>query len=119
MKILAILAMLASAGSSFAQDEIFKPRHGGEVIKKSGLGYEVVRKSKEIVVYPPKDKENAPTPNTIIVRFKNKKGIADQMELKLLPMKEPGSRESYSAPLPTNIYIAGGMTFDLNFTKKK
>lgn len=118
MKILAILAILASHGSSFAQDEIFKPTHGGEMVKKKGLGYEVVRKTKEIVVYPPKDKKDAPVPNVIIIKFKNKEGIIDQMELKLLPMREPGNI-GYMAPLPTNIYIAGGITFDLSFGKKK
>jgi hypothetical protein len=116
MKILTILAMLASSTSSFAQDEIFKPKHGGEVIKKSGLGYEVVRKKREILVYPPKEKD-FPTPSTVIVKFKNKKGIVDQMELKLLPMKEPGTNV-YSAPVPASVYIAGGVTFDLNLNKK-
>src|ERR1035437_2387199 len=114
MKILVMLMAMASL--SFAQEELFKPRFGGQELKKSGLSYEVVRKPKEILVYPPKD--DSPIPSVITLRFKNKKGIIDQIHLKLLPMKEPGTN-SYSAPLPTNIYIAAGVTFDLNFHKKK
>jgi len=32
-------------------------------------------------------------------------------------MKEPGMN-IYSAPVPASVYIAGGVTFDLDFKKK-
>jgi hypothetical protein len=101
--------------ASFAQEELFKPTHGGQEVKKSGLSYEVVRKSREVLVYPPK--ADAPVPSVIKLKFKNKDGIIDQVQLKLLPMKEPGMN-IYSAPVPASVYIAGGVTFDLDFKKK-
>ena len=108
--------MLLIASTAFAQSELFKPTHGGEELRKSGLSYEVVRKPKEVFVYAPK--EDSPIPSVITIKFKNDKGMFDQVHLTLLPMKEPGTN-SYSAPLPTNIYIAAGVTFDLDFHKKK
>lgn len=116
---ISILTLLLTTGVSsptMAQDELFKPTHGGEEVKKSGLSYEVVRKPKEILVYPPKD--DAPVPSVITLKFKNKKGLIDQVQLKLMPIKEPGTN-IYSAPVPASVYIAGGVTFDLNFQKKK
>ena len=115
-----ILGLSATSISTFAQSELFKPSHGGQELKKSGLSYEVVRKPKEIIVYPPPKKENAPVPNRIILKFKNKKGIEDEINLKLMPMKErePGMN-IYSAPVPASVYISGGLSFDLDVHPKK
>lgn len=96
-------------------DEIFRPTHGGEVVKKSGLSYEVVRKPKEILVYPEKE---APVPNEITMKFKDKKGNINELRLKLFPVKET-AMNIYSAPVPAKVYIAGGVSFDLGFSKKK
>ena len=117
MKILILLMMMSTF--SFAQEELFKPLHGGQELKKSGLSYEVVRKPKEIFVYAP-DKQDAPVPNVITIKFKNKKGILDQVQLKLFPIKEPTAGSNiYSAPVPASVYIAGGVSFDLGVNKKK
>lgn len=98
-------------------DELFRPLHGGQEIKKQGLSYEVVRKPKEILVYPP-DKEKSPTPEGVTIEFKDHKGVVDRMTLKLVPPKNPGPNMYYTAPLPEKILIAGSVTFDLNFSKK-
>ncbi len=115
-----VLASSTASVSTFAQNELFKPSHGGQELKKSGLSYEVVRKPKEIIVYPPPKKENAPVPSRITLKFKNKKGIEDEIQLKLMPMKErePGMN-IYSAPVPASVYISGGLSFDLDVNPKK
>lgn len=81
----------------------------GELVKhrKTGLEYEVVRKPKEVLLYPLTS--NAPVPSMITVRFKNEKGIADRMHLKLMQSNEPGSR-FYSSPLPERVLITAGIT---------
>ena len=112
MKTLTLFALLFGLTVQ-AQDELMKkPAHGGQVVKKQGLAYEVVRKPKEILVYPPK--EDAPVPSRITLRFKNKSGVADLVHIQLMPPKEPGT-SIYSGTIPASVYIAGGLTFDLDF----
>ena len=94
-------------------DELIKGTHGGSMAKhlKTGLAYEVVRKSKEVYLYPPSN--TSPVPSTITIGFKNEKGMMDRVELKLLPVNEPGS-VFYSAPLPERVLVAAGLTFYFN-----
>ena len=94
-------------------DELFKASHGGELVKhmKTGLAYEVVRKPKEVMLYPPTS--TSPVPSTLTIGFKNEKGVMDRVEVKLIPVNEPGS-VFYSAPLPERVLVAAGVTFYIN-----
>lgn len=113
-----ILGLSLLTGAAYAQDELFKPSHGGHVVKKFGLGFEVVRKPKEFLVYAPDKLDDKNIPGILIMKYKNRKGAIDQIEMKLLPPKKPGDN-IYSAQIPTKVYIAGGLTFDLDLNKKE
>lgn len=105
-------------GTSVSHSQVveLKPEHGGQIIKKSGLSYEVVRKNRKIIVYPLEEKSRIP--NQLILKFKNSKGESGEMKLTLLPIKEQGMN-IYSAPVPAKVYFAGGVSFDLTLSPKK
>jgi len=110
--ILSVVFLMGMGGLALA-DELFKASHGGEMVRhlKTGLAYEVVRKPKEVLLYAPDT--TSPVPSTLSIRFKNEKGIMDRVDVKLIPVNEPGSI-FYSAPLPERVLVAAGLTFYIN-----
>ena len=97
--------------------ETVSGKHGGHIYQNNGIQYELVTNSKErrVQVYPV-NPGDAKLPSTIVVKVKKQDSIVDHIRLALDTGSEFGtSHAAYVGKIPANIYVSGGVTFELEF----
>ena len=95
-------------------EEIAGP-HGGQIVHKPGGDYEVVNNIQENRIQVYASGHTSPElPSAVVVKVKRNDAIIDRVHLSLTPDPEPNT-PAYSAKVPANISISGGITYDLDF----
>ena len=112
---LIVIFLFVNGLPGYAVGESAKGKHGGEVIREKGRDYELVKNVAEqkVQVYTVQGAESI-AHSTLVVRVKKNNTIIDRLRLTLNAPHEPNSL-SYSAVVPANILIAGGITFEIDF----
>jgi len=89
--------------------------HGGQVIQSKGNDYEVVNdvSHHKIYVYAPGRSAND-LPSSLVVKVKREDSVLKKFHLSLLPYVDP-AMPNYSTNLPSDIYISGGVTYEIDF----
>lgn len=110
-----IAVLLIVAIMPFSSNSELTGHHGGQIVKKDGNYYEVVKdKDKdEIKVYLSKMVKPQPSalPSTMVVVLKKKNKILDRISVRVDPKAAQPS--PYTGVVQSNIFISGGITFDL------